>query len=485
VSRLIVVNNPDNWPLQIPGVEVVSARAYLSDSEYSKIDNAKVFNLCRSYRYMSNGYYVSLLAEARGHRAIPSIMTLQDMRTDAIFRIRSEDLDGLIQKSLAHLKAKEYQLSIYFGKPLAKSYERLAQQLFNYFEAPLLRAHFVYRKKWELDSIDPIAVKDIPDWQRPFVISAAGSYFLKIDRSPRRRKRFQYDLAILYNPEEHDPPSDARALRKFSKAAEKVGMDTDLITREDYRRVAEFDALFIRETTAVNHHTYRFARRAAAEGLAVIDDPESIIRCTNKVFLAETFERHGLPTPRTMIVHKDNANQVADTLGLPCILKQPDSAFSQGVVKAKTRAELDEEIERRLASSDLLIAQEFMPTEFDWRVGVLEGKPLYVCRYYMARHHWQIIKTTKKGGMRGGRVEPVAMRRAPREAVRLSVAAANLMGDGLYGVDVKQRGSDFFLIEVNDNPSIEAGYEDKLVGDGLYLKIMKSMHRRILRLRGE
>ena len=99
MSRLFVVNNPRNWPLHIPGVEVVSARAYLTDHEYSDIDNAKVFNLCRSYRYMSNGYYVSLLAEARGHRAIPSIMTLQDMRSDAIFRIRSEDLDGLIQKS--------------------------------------------------------------------------------------------------------------------------------------------------------------------------------------------------------------------------------------------------------------------------------------------------------------------------------------------------------------------------------------------------
>jgi glutathione synthase/RimK-type ligase-like ATP-grasp enzyme len=485
MSRLIVVNNPTNWPLEIPGVEVVAARDYLSAPEYSDIANAKVFNLCRSYRYMSTGYYVSLLAEARGHRAIPSIMALQDVRTDAIFRIRSEDLDGLIQRSLSHLRAETYQLSIYFGKPLAKRYQRLAQQLFNYFEAPLLRAHFVYRRKWELENIEPIAVKDIPDWQRPFVVSAASAYFVKLDRSPRRRKRFQYDLAILYNPDEHDPPSDARALRKFCKAAEKVGMDPDMITREDYRRVAEFDALFIRETTAVNHHTYRFARRAAAEGLAVIDDPESIIRCTNKVFLAETFERHGLPTPRTMIIHKENADQVADTLGLPCILKQPDSAFSQGVVKANTSAELDDEISRRLDSSDLLIAQEFMPTDFDWRVGVLDGKPIYVCRYYMARAHWQILKQTRRGGLRGGRVEPVAMRSAPREAVRLSVAAANLMGDGLYGVDIKQRGSNFYLIEVNDNPSIEAGYEDKLVGDGLYLKIMKSIHRRILELRGQ
>ncbi len=485
MSRLFVVNNPKNWPLQIPGVEVVSARAYLSDAEYSDIPNAKVFNLCRTYRYMSTGYYVSLLAEARGHRAIPSILALQDMRTEAIFRLRSEDLDDLIQKSLSHLKAEKYQLNIYFGKTIVKRYARLAQQLFSYFEAPLLRAHFSFRRKWELDQVYPIAVKDIPDWQRPFVVTAAGEYFLKVDRSPRRRKRFQYDLAILYNPDEHEPPSDARALRKFCRAAEHVGMDPDLITREDYRRVAEFDALFIRETTAVNHHTYRFARRAAAEGLAVIDDPESIIRCSNKVYLAEMFERHHLPTPRTMIITRDNASQAADTLQLPCVIKQPDSAFSQGVVKANSRAELEDEVARRLESSDLLIAQEFMPTDFDWRVGVLEGKVLYVCRYYMAHHHWQIMKRTGRGGFRSGRVEPIEARRAPREAIRLGVAAARLMGDGLYGVDIKQRGKEFYLIEVNDNPSIEAGYEDKIVGDAIYLRIMKSLHRRILHLRGK
>jgi glutathione synthase/RimK-type ligase-like ATP-grasp enzyme len=483
--RLIVVNNPQNWPLPIPGVEVVSARAYLTTNDDSDIDRAKVFNLCRSYRYMSTGYYVSLLAEARGHRAIPSILTIQDMRNEAIFRIRSEDLNELIQKALSHLRTDSYQLSIYFGKPLAKRYERLAHQLFSYFELPLLRAHFSRRRKWELERIDLIGVKDIPDWQRPFVVSAAGEYFVKLDRPPRRRRRFQYDIAILHNPDDHDAPSDERALRKFCKAAEKVGMEPELITREDYRRIAEFDALFIRETTAVNHHTYRFARRAAAEGLAVIDDPESIIRCTNKVYLAEIFERHGLPAPKTMIVHRDNADRVADAMGLPCVLKQPDSAFSQGVVKPRTREELDAEITNRLESSDLLIAQEFMPTDFDWRVGVLDGKVLYVCRYYMARAHWQILKRTGHGSLRAGRVEPVANRSVPREVLRLGVEAANLIGDGLYGVDIKQRGSKFYLIEVNDNPSIEAGYEDKMVGDALYLKIMKSLHRRILWLRGE
>ena len=80
------------------------------------------------------------------------------------------------------------------------------------------------------------------------------------------------------------------------KAAESLAIRPELITRDDYGRLAEFDALFIRETTYVNHHTYRFARRAASEGLVVIDDPVSIVRCTNKVYLAELLQRYRIPS---------------------------------------------------------------------------------------------------------------------------------------------------------------------------------------------
>ena len=100
-------------------------------------------------------------------------------------------------------------------------------------------------------------------------------------------------------------PSNERALEKFEKAAERMGhRRCELITATISRRLAEFDALFIRETTSVNHHTYRFARRAAAEGLVVIDDPESIVRCTNKVYLAEL-----LRTPRRADAQDDHRPQ--------------------------------------------------------------------------------------------------------------------------------------------------------------------------------
>ena len=72
MSTLVVVQNKADWPLTVPDVEVVSARRYLTDVAYHKTRGTKVFNLCKSYRYQSLGYYVSLLAAARGHRPVPS-----------------------------------------------------------------------------------------------------------------------------------------------------------------------------------------------------------------------------------------------------------------------------------------------------------------------------------------------------------------------------------------------------------------------------
>jgi len=292
-------------------------------------------------------------------------------------------------------------------------------------------------------------------------------------------------MAILCNPEEAMPPSNERALAKFQKAARKVGIETERITREDYGRLAEFDALLIRETTSVNHHTYRFARRAQNLGLVVIDDPESILKCTNKVYLAERLMRQQVRVPKTFIVHRDNLGSVSEAVGLPCILKQPDSYFSQGVFKADSEESLREGALRLLAKSDLIIAQEFFPTDFDWRVGVLDGQPLYVCRYYMAPRHWQIQKTESSGKVSYGRCDTLAVEDAPPAVVKTAVKAANLVGNGLYGVDLKERDRRVYVIEVNDNPSIDSGLEDDVLKDGLYDTIMNVFVQRIEKLKQE
>lgn len=481
MTNLIVVDKPKSWPLQVPGCPIVSARAYLTEAQYSEMRNVKVFNLCRSYRYQSTGYYVSLLAMARGHKPLPSIITIQDMKTVSIARLVAEDLEDVIHRNLRPIRSGRFTLSVYFGRNPAQRYEELCSRLFRLFQAPLLRAEF--RKEegvWGLHDIGPIAANDIPEYHQDFVVEAASSFFAMNRLPARRRDTTQYDLAILYNPELEAPPSNRRALGKFAQAAKRARLGVELIKREDFGRLAEFDALFIRETTAVNHHTYRFARRAAEEGLVVIDDPESIAKCSNKVYLAELLARHSIPTPRTLIVHKDNRERIRSEIGLPCILKEPDSSFSQGVMRSEEQNHLDEIVEKLLDKSDLVIAQEYMPTEYDWRVTVLDNEPLFVCRYYMVKGHWQIIQGNGQS-IRYGDVKPVPTDLVPKPVLNAALRAARLIGDGLYGVDVKQVGKKAYVIEVNDNPNIDAGYDDLLLGDAVYDQVMHVFLERIQR----
>jgi glutathione synthase/RimK-type ligase-like ATP-grasp enzyme len=362
---------------------------------------------------------------------------------------------------------------------MAKRYDRLALRLFNEFPVPLLRAQFVRNERWQLQGLSAISASEIPESHRDFVVSVAAEHFAGRGRRPRRRIPPRYDLAILCQSGEPEPPSDDKAIDRFIKAAESMGMAAVKIGRDDYARLAEFDALFIRETTAVNHFTYRFSRRAASEGLVVIDDPPSILKCANKVYLAESLARRGVPMPRTVVVHRGNVGSVAEKLGLPCVLKKPDSAFSLGVVRVENPEQLDREIQRLLADSDLVVAQEYLPTTFDWRIGILDRRPLYACKYFMAHNHWQIVKTDRAGRRRYGKHETLPVELAPRQAVQVALKAANLIGNGLYGVDVKQSGTQFVVIEVNDNPNVDAGVEDAVLKQELYRRIMSVMLRRI------
>lgn len=479
---LFVVEKPEDWPLDVPGVSVVPARRYLTEPEYSGGRGVKVFNLCRRYRYQSLGYYVSLLAQARGHRPVPSVATIQDLRHRTRLNLISDDLEAEMQRSLQPIAAEEFTLSVYFGRNLAQRHQRLATKLFNLFPAPMLRAVFGHDDEgaWRLESLRPIAAREIPPNHRDFVIEAARQHFSRRFPAANRTSGGRFDLAILVDPAETEPPSNKKAIRRFLRAAHHVGFRPELIGPEDYGRLAEFDALFIRWTTAVDHATYRFARRAAAEGLVVIDDPASILRCSNKVFLAEALARARIPMPATRILDAESLEAVAREIPYPCILKQPDSYFSKGVKRVESPQRFLEVGRAFLEDSELLIAQEFLPTDYDWRVGVIAGQPLFAAQYHMAEGHWQIIQRDAEGKVADyGIVRGFAVDQVPPRVIERATAAARLMGDGFYGVDLKQRGDDCWVIEVNDNPNVDGGFEDEVVGEALYRRVMEVFMERV------
>ena len=480
MSGLVVVDSRSDWPLQIPGMHVMTAWDYLTLEPEVLQRNIRVYNLCRSFEYQSTGYYVSLLAGARGHRPLPDVTTIQDLKLAESPSVLNDEIDELIQSSLNRLGGTDYVLNVYFGQSPTKRHERLARALFNLFPAPLLQVSFGYRgEDWRVDSVGPIALGEVPASHIEFMHQAARDYFTR-RRMPRQKKdSYRYDLAILINDNEKEPPSNAKALKLFEKTAEDLGFQVDFIDKGDYGHVAEFDALFIRETTAVNHHTYRFARRAEREGLIVVDDPKSILRAANKVFLAELMDRHRIPQPKTMLIHRGNVKHIAKELGFPCVLKQPDSQFSRGVIKVENEAELKRVVRDLLERSDIVIGQSFEPTDYDWRVGVLDGVPLYACRYYMAKDHWQVVKRGGNGAKIEGNHDTVAIEDVPLQVRTVAVQAAKAVGNALYGVDLKQFGNVVKVVEVNDNPNVDFGVEDLVLKDALYKRIIEYFVRRL------
>ena len=286
-------------------------------------------------------------------------------------------------------------------------------------------------------------------------------------------------MAILHDPTEKLPPSNRGALNNFIRFGKRLGIDVDLITRRDYSRLAEYDALFIRETTAVDHHTYLFARRAEKEGMTVIDDPESILRCTNKVFLAELLRLNNIPIPETHVFLKNGPVSKKHNMTYPVVLKIPEGAFSLGVFKAKSAEEMDTIAADLFRSSDIILAQEYLYTDYDWRIGILNGKPIFAARYYMYRGHWQIYNHKAGGRDKSGPSETVSIESVSVEVLNTALRSAALVGNGLYGVDIKETEKGPVVIEINDNPSIDEGVEDAVLKDELYLEILREFIHRI------
>ena len=102
----------------------------------------KVFNICTSYRYQSIGYYVSLLAEARGNKTIPSTTTIQDMKSVGIIRLVSDSLEEMMKKALPNGGTGKLSCNIYFGRTMDKKLEQIGTALFKAFPTPFLKADF-------------------------------------------------------------------------------------------------------------------------------------------------------------------------------------------------------------------------------------------------------------------------------------------------------------------------------------------------------
>jgi glutathione synthase/RimK-type ligase-like ATP-grasp enzyme len=473
---VILVDSPNDFPNADTPHKVITTRDYLARSNLFRGTRPKIINLSRSFNYQSRGYYCSLLAEARGHRIIPSTETMIDLGARQLYAQALPELDDALGKAVAAAddKSVPHRLLVYFGAVHDHRFDRFGRLLFDWFRCPVLEVTIENGGRPQIKKLASVPMNKLAPDELVVFHEALHQHTRREWRSKKQPTAPRYSFAALYNPNEELPPSDLGTLKHWSRVAEKMGVEVEPITRRDLPRLAEFDALFIRETTSIDDHTYRFARRAVQEGMPVIDDPISMIRCTNKIYLHELMTSNGIAVPPTVIVAgKHDLVRAADELGFPMVLKIPDSSFSRGVAKADTPAELAALFKEWYEDTDLLLAQKFMPTTFDWRVGVLGGKPLFVCQYMMAKKHWQIVKHSANGKPLEGGWNTPSLSEAPPEVIDTGLRAAQLIGAGLYGVDLKETPDGIFVVEVNDNPNIVHGVEDQAEKDQVWIELTR------------
>ena len=118
-----------------------------------------------------------------------------------------------------------------------------------------------------------------------------------------------------------------------------------------------------------------------------------------------------------------------------------------------------------LKKSELVIAQEYTPSDYDWRIGILDDKP-----FLPAVIIWQKAIGRFITGMLKKRMTAMEMpmygqsKKFQKRYFECGLKSAKLMGKGLYGIDLKEVNGKPLVIEINDNPNIDFGVEDGLWG---------------------
>jgi glutathione synthase/RimK-type ligase-like ATP-grasp enzyme len=474
---VILVDQPKDLPNAETPHKVITTSEYLARPRLFDAARPKLVNLARSYAYQSKGYYASLLAEARGHRVVPSVETMLELREAKLYEHALPELEDELNRCARRADFQpegEFKFLVCFGIARDERFESFGRLLFDWFRCPALEVTVDPGQWLSIDRIRPRNINRLANGESEFLRQSLHQHTKREWRDPKARAVSKYDLAVLYDPNEKMPPSSPESIKHMARIAEKHSVDIEPITRRQLAELAEYDGLFIRENTTIDNHTYRFARRAWQEGMPVIDDPISMIRCTNKVFLMELLSQNQVVTPPTVILAEDSdLTKAMDELGLPLVVKIPDGSFSRGVHKVESSEAFKRIADELFEETDLLLAQKFLPTEFDWRVGVLAGEPLFVCQYRMARGHWQVVKYRPDGSSQEGGFRTFEVEKAPRELIDIAVRAARPIGEGFYGVDIKETPTGFVVMEVNDNPNLEHGIEDQVGKDEIWIKLLK------------
>lgn len=186
---IIIVERKEDWASYFPSEDVMSAQEYLEQPlEREAGKRVQVINLCRSYKYLGHGYYCSLLAEARGHKVIPSVRTISELTKKSLYGLALDDLGKTLDKALnnhIYSNTEGFTLTLYFGKTNLEPLQELARQIFEIFPCPILLVEFRKSNSWRIDGIKSGVLQKLREDQEDQFANSLDSFSRKVWRMPR------------------------------------------------------------------------------------------------------------------------------------------------------------------------------------------------------------------------------------------------------------------------------------------------------------
>jgi hypothetical protein len=264
----------------------------------------KVIILGRSYNYQTQAYYCALLAEARGHRVLPNVETMLDLRGRAHYEHAIPDLEEAFNRDLKTLAGEPPKsLFVAFGRAERAGFERFAQLLFEWFRAPALTITLKGDAWRFIQKIEMTPLARCSSDQKTFFADVLKTYTGRKWRAPKPRSALPPFASRSARPQRADAAElagNADALGEDLRAARRGGgADHTQGPAADWR--SSTPCSFARPPP-IRNHTYQFARRAvngahAGYRRSDLDDPVH-----QQGIPLGAADACGLPVPDTLVI---------------------------------------------------------------------------------------------------------------------------------------------------------------------------------------
>lgn len=179
-------------------------------------------------------------------------------------------------------------------------------------------------------------------------------------------------------------------------------------------------------------------------GLPTVNTYEVANICGDKILTSAALERHGVPSPRTVIAFTpESAIEACEAFGYPVVMKPAVGSWGRLLARVNDRDAAEALLEHKVTLGSFhhgaFYIQEFVNKPGrDIRSFVVGGET--ICAIYRDSEHW-ITNTARGGAASNCPVTP--------EIDRLSRAAAEAVGGGVVAIDLLESERGLLVNEVN------------------------------------